>query len=683
MIKIIEKILFGVLGLGYVLAVLAVLPLTIYVSWDKAYVVLSEDSTTITFYYDARILMRQGTKFKLKKWCDAGKPSALTQNITKAVFDQSFKDARPNACWFMFCDWPNLSSIEGIENLNTSEVRYMYAMFRDCRSLTSLDLSHFDTKNIEDMYSMFAGCENLTHLDLSSFDTRKVRGMCGMFSRCKKLTQLDLSNFNTDEVWSLSEMFRGCSSLTSLDISGLHLSSSASVSRMFFGCSKLKLIFANNSWEKMDVHDYYFEENTHEMFYGCDSLYGGQGTECVPFKDNGNYAHIDGGASYPGYFTSKGPKPLVHEYTPPERQPYAVLENDVLTFRYDNQKPDNAFGIGKFSMPWHELAGNFTKVIFEKSFADYKPYMLRYMFKDCDQLTEISGLENLNTSEAVDMCEMFYGCSSLKKLDLSGFKTANVSNMYQMFYNCNSLTSLDVSSFNTEKIETMYQMFYNCSSLTSLDVSHFNTENVQNMSYTFYYCSNLKELDVSHFDTQNVTNMGAMFEGCESLEYLDVSGFNTCNVDNMSAMFQRCKSLKNLDVSGFNTEKVDNMTCMFEGCSSLTEIDVSRFNTAEVYYMREMFAYCPELTSLDLSNFNTRRAFRMDCLFASCTKLKTIYTNGDWSAENVDNAGGMFYGCESLRGGKGTKFNPDHTYIDYARIDGGESNPGYFTKKPK
>ncbi len=681
MIKIIEKILFGVLGLGYVLAVLAVLPLTIYVSWDKAYVVLSEDSTTITFYYDARILMRQGTKFKLKKWCDAGKPSALTQNITKAVFDQSFKDARPKACWFMFCDCPNLSSIEGIENLNTSEVRYMYAMFRDCRSLTSLDLSHFDTKNIEDMYSMFAGCENLTHLDLSSFDTRKVRGMCGMFSRCKKLTQLDLSNFNTDEVWSLSEMFRGCSSLTSLDISGLHLSSSAGMSRMFFGCSKLKLIFANNSWEKMDVHDYYFEENTHEMFYGCDSLYGGQGTECVPFKDNGNYAHIDGGASYPGYFTSKGPKPLVHEYTPPERQPYAVLENDVLTFRYDNQKPDNAFGIGKFSMPWHELAGNFTKVIFEKSFADYKPYMLRYMFKDCDQLTEISGLENLNTSEAVDMCEMFYGCSSLKKLDLSGFKTANVSNMYQMFYNCNSLTSLDVSSFNTEKIETMYQMFYNCSSLTSLDVSHFNTENVQNMSYTFYYCSNLKELDVSHFDTQNVTNMGAMFEGCESLEYLDVSGFNTCNVDNMSAMFQRCKSLKNLDVSGFNTEKVDNMTCMFEGCSSLTEIDVSRFNTAEVYYMREMFAYCPELTSLDLSNFNTRRAFRMDCLFASCTKLKTIYTNGDWSAENVDNAGGMFYGCESLRGGKGTKFNPDHTYIDYARIDGGESSPGYFTLK--
>ena len=644
-----------IITISCVLIFIILISIAFFVCWDKAYVVISEDGTTITFYYDTRILERQGTKYKYNKWCDAGKPSALTQNITKAVFDQSFKDARPKACWFMFCDCPNLSSIEGIENLNTSEVRYMYAMFRDCRSLTSLDLSHFDTKNIEGMYYMFAGCENLTHLDLRSFNTKKVKNMSGMFAGCKKLTQLDLSNCNVDHVVYTTEMFRGCSSLTSIDISGLCVEDYAHVQRMFFGCSKLKTIFANNTWEKLREDYFSFDEDTDEMFYGCDSLYGGQGTECVPFKDNGNYAHIDGGASYPGYFTSKGPKPLVHEYTPPERQPYAVLENDVLTFRYDNQKPDNAFGIGKFSMPWHELAGNFTKVIFEKSYSDYKPYLLRYMFKDCDQLTEISGLENLNTSEVVDMCEMFYGCSSLKELDLSGFNTANISNMYQMFYNCNSLTSLDVS--------------------------HFNTENVQNMSYAFYYCSNLKELDVSHFDTQNVTNMGAMFEGCESLEYLDVSGFNTCNVDNMSAMFQRCKSLKNLDVSGFNTEKVDNMTCMFEGCRSLTEIDVSRFNTAEVYYMREMFANCPELTSLDLSNFNTRRAFRMDCLFASCTKLKTIYTNGDWSAENVDNAGGMFCRCESLRGGKGTRFNPDHTYIDYARIDGGESRPGYFTKK--
>ena len=666
------------------MAFIVLTSISFYVLWDKAYVVISEDGATITFYYDARILFRQGTKIKLKKWCHRGNSIELTQNITKAVFDQSFKDARPKYTWNMFANCHNLLTIEGIENLNTSEVNDMDLMFLNCLCLTSIDLSHFDTKNVENMRWMFAGCENLTQLDLSSFDTKKVTDMSWMFSKCKKLTQLDLSNFNTDVVTDAHEMFRGCSSLTSLDISGLRLSYSASVSRMFFGCTKLKHIFANNSWNKLDVHYFYYEENTYEMFYGCDSLYGGQGSECVPYKDNGNYAHIDGGPNYPGYFTSKGSKPFVPECSPSERQPYAVLENDVLTFRYDNQKPKNAFFIGKFCIPWHDLAGNFSKVIFENSFSDYKPYLLRYMFEDCDQLTEISGLENLNTSETVDMCEMFYGCSSLTKLDLSSFNTTNVSNMYQMFYDCSSLTTLDVSSFNTEKVESMYKMFYNCSRLESLDVSHFNTMNVTDMTYTFYYCSSLKELDVSHFDTQNVTSMGGMFEGCESLVYLDVSGFKTDSVDNMSAMFQGCKSLTKLDVSGFNTEKVDNMTCMFEGCSSLTEIDVSRFNTAKVYYMRMMFANCSELTSLDLSNFHTDRgAFRMDYLFGYCTKLETIYANGDWSAKNVDNDGGMFFGCKALRGGKGTRYTPDHTHIDYARIDGGESNPGYFTKKPK
>ena len=674
-------IIFIILGFVYLYAFIALTQTAFYVLWDKAYVVISEDGKTITFYHDARILFRRGTKHKYNKWCNLYNRQPLIPNITKAVFDQSFKDARPTTCMYLFNDCPDLSTIEGIENLNTSEVKNMHSMFHGCSRLTTLDVSGFDTKKVENMSCMFSGCKNLTQLDLSSFDTKEVRDMSCMFSHCKKLTQLDLSNFNSVEVSDMHEMFRGCSSLTTLDIEGLNPTSCAQTSRMFFGCSKLKQIFANNSWEKMDVHGLHFEENTFEMFYGCDSLYGGQGTECVPLKDNGKYAHIDGGPHFPGYFTSKGPKPFDTECSTSERQPYAVLENDVLTFRYDNQKPENAFGIGKFSMPWHELAGNFTKVIFEKSFADYKPYLLRYMFKDCSQLTEISGLENLNTSETVDMCEMFYGCSSLTKLDLSGFNTANVSNMYQMFYDCSSLTSLDVSSFNTEKVESMYKMFYNCSSLTSLDVSHFNTKNVTDMTYTFCNCSSLKELDVSHFDTQNVTSMGGMFEGCESLEYLDVSGFNTFNVDNMSAMFQRCKSLKNLDVSGFNTEKVDNMTCMFEGCRSLTEIDVSRFNTAKVYYMRGMFANCSSLTSLDLSSFNTGYAFRMDRLFEYCTKLETIYTNGDWSAENVDNAFGMFYDCKSLRGGKGTRYDPYNYYIDYARIDGGKSKPGYFTKK--
>ena len=43
----------------------------------------------------------------------------------------------------------------------------------------------------------------------------------------------------------------------------------------------------------------------------------------------------------------------------------------------------------------------------------------------------------------------------------------------------------------------------------------------------------------------------------------------------------------------------------------------------------------------------------------------------------------MFKGCTSLKGGQGTTYNANHVDKAYAHIDGGPSNPGYFTyKKP-
>jgi surface protein len=37
----------------------------------------------------------------------------------------------------------------------------MSYMFRDCESLTSLDVSNFNTSNVTDMKAMFANCANL------------------------------------------------------------------------------------------------------------------------------------------------------------------------------------------------------------------------------------------------------------------------------------------------------------------------------------------------------------------------------------------------------------------------------------------------------------------------------------------------------------------------------------------
>ena len=48
-------------------------------------------------------------------------------------------------------------------------------------------------------------------------------------------------------------------------------------------------------------------------------------------------------------------------------------------------------------------------------------------------------------------------------------------------------------------------MFYGCSSLKELNLNNFNTNNVTNMGGMFFRCSSLKELNLNNFNTNNVT----------------------------------------------------------------------------------------------------------------------------------------------------------------------------------
>ena len=412
------------------------------------------------------------------------------------------------------------------------------------------------------------------------------------------------------------------------------------------------------------------------------------------------------------------------------QKPYAVLTTDsatilsqdstgvtygkTLTFYYDGQKTArNGMDVGPFSyytdfQTWYSSAGSITKVVFDASFANCTSLTsTAYWFYNCSKLSQIEGIENFKTDNVTNMRSMFSGCSGLTSLDVSNFKTDNVTDMYAMFYGCSGLTSLDVSNFKTDNVTDMSYMFRNCSGLTSLDVSGFNTANVTDMSWMFSGCSGLTNLDVSRFKTDNVTNMYAMFSGCSGLTSLDVSNFNTANVtymgwmfsecsgltnldvsnfktDNvtdMRSMFYGCSGLTNLDVSNFKTDNVTDMTAMFYGCSGLTSLDLSSFNTGNVTDMRSMFLGCTGLTNLDLNNFNTANVSKMSYMFNSCSSLTTIYTGNEWSTAAVTSGEDMFYNCTKLIGGRGTTYDENHTDYTYAHIDGGTSNPGYFTDK--
>lgn len=170
-------------------------------------------------------------------------------------------------CSILFERIYNLESIEGLENIDTSNVTNMQSMFSKCESLKELDLSSFNTSNVTNMEYMFEDCKNLKKIDLSSFDTSNVTDMKYMFYNCESLENIDLSSFNTSNLKDIFYMFGNCKTLKLIDISNFNTSKLVFINYAFSQCSSV---------EEIDLRSYdpkTFElEDFESAFDGCDNL---------------------------------------------------------------------------------------------------------------------------------------------------------------------------------------------------------------------------------------------------------------------------------------------------------------------------------------------------------------------------------------------------------------------------
>ena len=471
-------------------------------------------------------------------------------SIKNIVFDESFKTYAPTSLREFFKGCETLETISDLEYLNTAKVTDMGKMFHGCSALTSLDLTNFNTANVEFMDHMFEGCSALESLNLTNFNTENVTNMSCMFMGCSGLESLNLTNFNTENVTDMSWMFYGCSALKSLDLTNFNTANVDFMIHMFYGCSALKsLDLTNFNTAKVTYMNNMFEgcsalttiyvsnkfvtdnvSNGSDMFTGCKSL-----KDYSDSKTDHTYANC----GTDGYFT-----PVFD---------YAEFNNatGTLTFRRGLSKPEGAYDLNMESNNpgWEAQKRNIKKVVFDASFANARPTSCCWWFGNCFYLTEIEGIENLNTQNVTDMRDMFTCCYALTSLDVSIFNTQNVKNMNGMFCDCSNLTSLDLTNFNTAKVTNMGNMFLGCSNLTSLDLTNFNTAKVTDMHGMFNGCSALISLDLTNFNTAEVRNMNRMFnmldKSSTALTTIYVSdNFVTTNVQNGEKMFKNCTKLK-------------------------------------------------------------------------------------------------------------------------------------------
>ena len=104
-------------------------------------------------------------------------------------------------------DFINLQSIEGINNLDLSQVQSAKSMFEGCGSLTSIPgFDKLDFSKVTNMSHMFFGCDKLKSLVFPNTFKSALKDSSYMLSGCTGLNYLDISGLNMSKISTLTGM---------------------------------------------------------------------------------------------------------------------------------------------------------------------------------------------------------------------------------------------------------------------------------------------------------------------------------------------------------------------------------------------------------------------------------------------------------------------------------------------
>lgn len=616
----------------------------------------------------------------------------------------AFSDFSENNDYFS-----NVTEINGMDILDTSNVVSMKGMFLNACSLKTVDISEFDTSNVSDMSFMFASTVSdktmsFTNLDVSNWDTSNVLDINRMFQLCTEIEELEVGNWDTSKVISMSGMFQRCNSLRTLDISNWDTSSVENLSFMFhcesmplgtidvsgwdvsnvrtfdhfIAHAKLKLIGVEN-WKNSVVvvmnAMFHMSQNTvldvsgfdtsnvitfDQMFEGCNQL-----TEIIGLEN----------------FDTSNSIGFSEMFASCQRLEKLNLES------FDTRKAANDIQISSNGKTSNTLYRMFADTLRLKEIKLGENFSFNGDGTNTDPANV--GTFRTPTSNYISGADGFWYNETGKAFLPSQIPDKTAGTYYAVYpgaegviasgstwYKGNtprsSITKISITdSYTVTGNETelwdasslqdgSVMCYINGTELTitgnnSNVIAHKNSSYMFSSSDSSLYFLNLESVEgLCNLDTSIVTNMNHMFKGCDKLITLDLSKFDTSNVEGMEYMFHLCKSLQTIDLSNFDTKNVTTTRAMFYECNSLQTIDISSFDTSKVTNMNGMFRNCNALNKIYVSElFNTSANPTSDKMFTGCTKLV---------------------------GGNGTYYDSTKVTLDYAVIDTDESH-GYFTEK--
>lgn len=170
----------------------------------EVYGVFDSDERSLTFFYDDKGKYTNGQVIGSKTYYtdieSVGAGNTMGWDNVRSQIETVNIDCvvKPGRMGRWFADMTNLTTINGMTNMDTSNCDGMGGTFNGCSSLTELDLSSFDTSKVSLMANMFKDCVSLEHIYVSDkWDTGNIAVPAyAVFGNCVNLPNFDSAQTN-------------------------------------------------------------------------------------------------------------------------------------------------------------------------------------------------------------------------------------------------------------------------------------------------------------------------------------------------------------------------------------------------------------------------------------------------------------------------------------------------------
>lgn len=227
-----------------------------------------------------------------------------------------------------------------------------------------------------------------------------------------------------------------------------------------------------------------------------------------------------------------------------------------------------------------------------------------------------------------------FNVKDIKVLDITGWNLEKFESINGLFKNCNYLEKIiGLDTLDLSNIYHAAELFSRCVSLDFLCVKNLNVKGIKDLSSAFS-SNNLTNLDfLTNWDISECEDISGMFSSCYKLENIDgIKNWNVSslknsyslgkNTEGIDYLFSHCYLLNNVDLSNWTLGKnIIWLNRVFSDCYGLKTIKM--FNvTGTIKRAESLFEDCDQLESIEnIENWKISNNANCDSMFYHCAKL--------------------------------------------------------------